>query len=567
MQIRKRLTVVLLLIASIYPFLAESQNLRGKVIYISTSQEVLLKFRSRIINFNITPKQAASLFEKRIANNKNLSISSNAENFPITSLAIIEGENTHHFILQYKPKLDPETESLYDFSTKEKLKTEVEKFLNGPTEPLTKPAVYTNTKVNSATQVVTPAQQTSSQTTADRYYDLTLKANLAFSMKNFSEAKDYYTKALEYRSNDAWCISQIKRIDDQKNSSIVQDQQKDADRAYQKHILIADSAWANKAYDKAKTAYEDAIREKPADPYAKEQLSKVYLALQEDSYKNLISLGADALRNQLLDMAQSAYEEALKIKPNDSEANKGLAKVTAAKNSMSANQEKQIEANRKLLQYENSKQYNLAIKQGSAALSNADYKVARDFFLQAQELNPQATLPLTQLQLIDAKLAEQFEEERYDEFIHLGDSSYVVKDFKSALSWYDSARKLRPNATLPRRQIIAVNQELLTIAEITRKKKRTDAFNDALPYYKKADTLRSHQRYGEAFTNYAEFLGRLDTTAYNEYQGSEQLYITKAKEYLTRLERYKPQPKIKVDAVASPIIEDNGKKKKKKKNT
>ena len=565
MQIRKRLTVALLSIALLYPLLAESQNLRGKVIYISSSQEVLLKFRSRIINYNITPKQSANVFEKRVANNKNLSISSNAENFPITTLAIIEGENTHHFILKYKEKLDPETESLYDFSTKEKLRHEVGEFLNGPNEPLTKPPVYTKAKVTSTQQVATHPQHNSSQTTTDRYYDLTLKGNLAFSMKNFSEAKAYYTKALEYRSNDPWCIGQIQKIEDEKNSSIIQDQQKEPDIAYQKHILIADSALVNKAHDKAKTAYEDALREKPNDPYAKEQLSKINLALQDESYRNFISLGTDALRNQLFDMAEGAYEEALKIKPNDSEANKGLAKVTAARNNMSADQEKQTEANRKLMQHENSRQYNLAIKQGNAALSNADYKVARDFFLQAQELNPQEKLPLTQLQLIDAKLAEKLEEEKYDEFIHLGDSSYVVKDYKSALTWYDSARKLRPNATFPKRQITAVNQELLTIAETARKKKRTDAFNDALPYYKKADTLRSHQRYAEAFTNYTEFLGRLDTTEYDEYQGSEQLYITKAKEYLTRLERFKPQPEIKIDSLAPPIREDNSKKKKKKK--
>src|SRR5689334_9917572 len=96
-----------LLFVSLVLCLLESkgQSLRGKVIYVSSSQEVLLKFRSAITNYDFTPRESAALFGKRLSNKKSLSISTSSESFPLTSLSIIEGNNTHLFFLQYKEKL------------------------------------------------------------------------------------------------------------------------------------------------------------------------------------------------------------------------------------------------------------------------------------------------------------------------------------------------------------------------------------------------------------------------------------------------------------------------------
>jgi len=567
MPIRRRLTISFLASLFLYPFLTDAQNIRGKVIYISTSQEVLLKFRSGITNYNFTPKETASLFEKQLTNKKNFSISSKAENFSTSSLAIMEGENTHLFILQYKDKLDPTTESLYDFSTKEKLRNEVEKMLGGPAETSATPAVHSSTKIVATSQVTkTEESKPISQNAIDLYLDLTLKANQAFLNKNFTEAKDYYKKALGHRPNDPWCVSQIQRIEDQQYNNIVADQRKADELDYQKHIRIADSAFVKMAYDMAKSAYTLAMGEKPNDPYAKAQLSKIDIALKEENYGLYMSIGADALSDQLFNNAESAYEEALKIKPNDAEAKKGLAKAITARTDFLKKQtgEKlKLENENRYNDNEIQRQYNLAVKQGNLALTKADYSVAKNFYAQAQALKPDETLPASQMKLINARLAEIHDADRYQEFIHLGDSSYIVKDYKSALSWYDSARTLQPSATLPNKQIMAVNRELLLLQQTTMKKRRTEEFNNALPYYKKADTLRRYQKYAESYTHFAEFLGKIDTANYDQYARPEQFYINSAKEYLSRLERYKPQPKV--DSVAAPIVNDDINKKKKKK--
>jgi len=178
MPIMRRLTISFVASLFLYPFLTHAQDLRGKVIYISSSQEVVLKFRSKITNYSITPKEKASLFEIRLTDKKNFSIKSTVENFSISSLAIMEGENSHLFILQNNDKLDPTTESVYDFSSKEKLRNEIAKMLGAPTETSTTPAIHTSTKIVATSQVTKgEGSQSTPQNNIDLYLDLTLKAN------------------------------------------------------------------------------------------------------------------------------------------------------------------------------------------------------------------------------------------------------------------------------------------------------------------------------------------------------------------------------------------------------
>ncbi len=695
MNFMKRFVILLLALVALSSIRTQGQSLRGKIIYVSSSQEVILKFRSGITNFSFTPKESASLFERRLTNNKNFSISSTIENFNVTNLIILEGDNTHLFILEYKEKLDPRTETLYDFSSKEKLRNEAEKIDLAAKDASSKGTVDTTIKVTNTSNTTTTKEHTSTaEEINNAYSELATKANQAFLKKNFDEAKDFYTRALVLKPNDPWCISQIQWIDNQKNARQVEDQQKTADLSFKKHVQSGDSAFDKKSYDVARFAYNDALREKPGDSHVKNQLLKIDQALKEDSYKSFMSIGADALSNQLFDNAENAYKEALKIKPNDPEAKKGLIKISTAKTAATVNQkadqiriekenqyndtvaladnmfdaglyvearkkymkadkmrpgetrvkvriseidsimskrkaevskakqdsinavsyqneiekgnkafeakdykkakssfemaqklkpqekypaerisatevmltqieeEKKAEVQRKALEDANNKKYSFSIKQGSAAVNKGEYEVAKAFYLQAQDLKPAEKLPATQLQIINAKLAEIRDNKMYENFLHLGDSSYIAKDLKTALRWYDSARLLKPTATYPNNQIIAVNKALMLREDIARKNKRTEEFEKALPTFKKADALRLERKYEEAYKGYTEFLNQIDTFNINEYLITERYYVKQAKDFLVRLEQYKPKPTV--DTITKPIDGDDKKKKKKK---
>src|SRR5687767_768998 len=104
---QKRL--ITLLLTGIFMTLSSSlsaQSMVGKKIFVSPTQEVMIKFPAVITNYNIQHKESANLFETRITNNKNLSINSNIPNFKSTNLVVNEGGNTHIFILEYKEALD-----------------------------------------------------------------------------------------------------------------------------------------------------------------------------------------------------------------------------------------------------------------------------------------------------------------------------------------------------------------------------------------------------------------------------------------------------------------------------
>ena len=679
----------------LYSSNTEGQSLRGKVIYVSSSQEVILRFKSGITNYDFSPKESANYFGKKLTNSKNLSISSTIENFPTTRLIVVEGDNTHVFLLVHKENLDPKTETIYDFSSKEKLKKEAELLDAAPKDSVPSQPQTTDTSAKVARPNPTQEQKTNSQTAADSYAELTIQANNAYRDQKFALARDLYTQILKVRPNDQWSLGQLEAIKNKENAGRVQEQAKASELAFKSHIKTADSAFNVKSYSVARSEYNEALSVKENDSYAKEQLGKIDKAIKEDQYKSFMSVGTEALSNQSFEEANNAFNEALKIKPNDAEAKRGLTKILAARSAKAVSdraesarlekekqfndtvaladnmfqagmyeqakskyvkagkmktgekhvenriteidsilakrkadisklkqdsldalaykkeiekgnkafdskdyanakisfqkaqklspddkypaeristidvlllqieEQKKADANRKLEEQARDKQYNTAIKQGSAAMAKEDYEAAKGFYLEAQKLKPNEKLPGSQLQIINLKLASIQSDIKYETFLHYGDSSYVAKDYKSALMWYDSARILKPKESYPQKQILAVNQDLLTTDEVARKQKRSQEFDMAVVDYWKADTFRRERKYDQAYVTFSSFLNKLDTFNTNAYTRSQQFYINEAKDYLRRLEPYKPKPKV--DTIAAQP-EETDKKKKKKKN-
>ena len=149
--------------------------------------------------------------------------------------------------------------------------------------------------------------------------------------------------------------------------------------------------------------------------------------------------------------------------------------------------------------------------------------------------------------------------------IRLADSTaWRAKDYKTGLKLYDSAWRVKPQATYPGKQIAAVNQLLFDADMVTRRLLRSEKFKQALIYSRKGDTLRLERKYAEAYTAYSLFLSNVDTLNFNDYMSSERSFIIQAKDYLARLQNYKPVPKV--DTVAVPPPDTKKKKKKGKDN-
>jgi hypothetical protein len=145
---------LLLLISITIAMPAAAQSLRGKVIYVSPSQEVKLKFRSNVENYSFVNKNESSFFKTKVTGSRNVMINSVGPNFRASNLVITEGENTHLFILAYKNSLDA-AETVYDFSSKDKLQSEAQRLAakgvpakqgyvkQAPEQPVTPPVTLT----------------------------------------------------------------------------------------------------------------------------------------------------------------------------------------------------------------------------------------------------------------------------------------------------------------------------------------------------------------------------------------------------------------------------------------
>lgn len=119
------LLFVLVIVSNVY---AQAQSVRGKIIYVSALQDVKLKFRSAVSNYSFVNKSQASVFKIK-SSGRSLQVNSVAENIKPANIVVTEGSNTHLFILAYKSSLDASTETVYDFSSKEKLQQETQKMM------------------------------------------------------------------------------------------------------------------------------------------------------------------------------------------------------------------------------------------------------------------------------------------------------------------------------------------------------------------------------------------------------------------------------------------------------
>ncbi len=153
---------------------------------------------------------------------------------------------------------------------------------------------------------------------------------------------------------------------------------------------------------------------------------------------------------------------------------------------------------------------------------------------------------------------------RYDLYVQAGDSlAWIARDYKNALKWYDSALRVRPDATLPKKQIKAVKQLQSQSDQLAAEKQRKDRFDNAMVHYKKADAFKTERKYPEAHQEYKQFLEIADTTKLSAYTSSQLYYINEAKDYVVRLQHYLPKPVV--NTAPPPVADNQGKKKKGKK--
>lgn len=290
-----------------------------------------------------------------------------------------------------------------------------------------------------------------------------------------------------------------------------------------------------------------------------------------DQYGSIVIKANKAYSSQKFAEAEELYLQALKVKPGDSWCKYQLKNIGRHKSAVVKSPQTVIAVayNKPDTSFNtrasnsnpsNSNTSNINTSNSNTSNSNNYAKANEQVTVVKPDTQAQArTMPQPAL----SQPSALEETEKYEHILHIADSTaWIAKDHKAALRWYDSARILRPAATYPGKQIAAVRQILHEKEVLEKKRLRTAQFNAAMADYKKAESFRLERNYPEAYKGYSGFLAQLDTLHLNEYPSAELHYINQAKDFLARLQQYKPQPEVIIET--SPADKKTKKKKKRK---
>ena len=327
------------------------------------------------------------------------------------------------------------------------------------------------------------------------YQEAITQGDQALENGKLEEAKTAYTRALSLKAEESYPQEKITEIEAKLAEQAKQEE------AYTAAIAKGDEALKNKSLEDAKAAYEEALELKNEEQYPKDKIAEIdgLIAAQaeaEENYNKAIEEGDEALKNEEWEKAKSAYENALSIKEDDypkskiQEIEQKLAEIKAEEQAAA-----KLEAD-----------YQAAISEGDQAISSKEYDKALSAFEKALALKAEETYPAQKIEEIKAeqeKLAAAKAEEarlaklqaQYDSLISLADQAYQSKQLEDARKEYQAALAVKSEESYPQEKIDEINETLADAA------KQEEAYQAAI---EEADKLLGDEKWEEAKAKYAE---------------------------------------------------------------
>ncbi len=384
-----------------------------------------------------------------------------------------------------------------------------------------------------------------------KYDALIVKADKAFSGKDYPGAKSSYTEALTLKSTEQYPKDKLKEIDKLLTALASKDasekdrqaKEKELNDKYIAAITTGDKAMGGKDYNTAKSAYTTALSLKSNEKYPKSKLDEIEKILAnagelDAKYNAAISKGDAALKGKSYDDAKKSYKDALSYKSTEQYPKDKLAEIDnlLAKESGA----KELDA-----------KYNAIISKADKAFSGKDYAVAKNGYTEALSVKPNESYPKTRLAEIDKALADASKaladkdrlakekelNDKYQSIISKADKALLNKDYASAKGSYTEALGVKPVEQYPKTKIAEIDKLLADMANKAAADKDRLAKENALnekytATIAKADAAFSAKQYGPSKAAYTEALGLKPTEQYpkDKIQAIDELLAAAGKE-------------------------------------
>ncbi len=266
----------------------------------------------------------------------------------------------------------------------------------------------------------------------------------------------------------------------------------EAEPTYQSLIQSGDKEFGAKEYIKAKSYYQEALRQKPDDATAKNKLNKTLQMIRQQNQKEEVFYGyidtADALYEKGdMEKALEEYNKALSILPNDSYA---LERKAAIINILEQEKEK-IAA------------FNNTMSIADKLLSEERYAEATLQYEAALQLYPNNNNARNKYE--EAKNKKEIYDNQVDNFEKLVAEAQQLtlrKRYGEAISKYQSALEIFPEDEDTKNEI----------ARLTVEKSISDRYNIAIA---QADSLYQEKSYEKALAMYQQSMTIIPDDAYS----------------------------------------------------
>lgn len=299
------------------------------------------------------------------------------------------------------------------------------------------------------------------QLRGDDYNQLLRQADALFYNKSYSDARPLYVNAHQIIPDEKYALQKVAEIDRLQDQL---KQEGAVSEKYNVFITAADRLFGEKKYTEAIAAYQQATMVKPNEDYPKQQIKKIRgilsgetdeqkrLAQLKNDYNQVILMADNAFNQQSYPRARSLYQEALQIIPGQEYPSSQIAKIDAIvreKKKLEATQSKldQIDfSNLTNVSMEDRKAaFDEAMERGESFIKSKEWGIARFYFRRALALFPNDALATQKLGTVDEQiLGANVNEAKYTEMVKKADEAYKTGDFGVAKFYYTKAKEANP---------------------------------------------------------------------------------------------------------------------------
>jgi tetratricopeptide (TPR) repeat protein len=289
-------------------------------------------------------------------------------------------------------------------------------------------------------------------TKADRYNEILTKADEAYEQKKLEESRTLYRQALEVWPEQTYAIDMVSRIDQFLNSDTYL-----KEVALKKFLADANTEYHEKRFEAALKTYGKVIEIDAEHVLASERITEITFIIaqakaeqeKEIRFAELVTKGDIAMSQSDFAQAVNDYRDASGIKQDDAVLN---LKLADAENKFGEQQ----------LALEKGNQYTKLIEDADKSLLENKLDNAKAFYSQALEVDNTQSYPREQIEKINTLLAEaekkQQAEAAYNEHLALAKQHFDSRSWDLAITEYNKALQLNPDAELPKQQITEVNR-------------------------------------------------------------------------------------------------------------